>query len=111
MNWQVVFTGQAEQDLRDIFEYIAFSLLEPEIADRQVKRIMDKVDSLGHMPERHRIVESEPWRSRGLRVTQIDNYLVFYQPIELQRTTAVIRIMYSGRDAIRQLSENTDDLS
>jgi toxin ParE1/3/4 len=30
--WKVVYTGQAEYDLREIYEYIALSLLEPKIA-------------------------------------------------------------------------------
>ena len=33
-SWEVVYTEHAENDLRDIFEYIAFSLLEPEIAKK-----------------------------------------------------------------------------
>lgn len=33
--WKVVYTEQAERDLRSIFEYIAFSLLEPEVAKNQ----------------------------------------------------------------------------
>jgi len=50
--WTVVYTEQAERDLRSIFKYIAFSLLEPEIAKNQSQRIMDAVAKLNEMPLR-----------------------------------------------------------
>ena len=48
--WKVVYSEQAERDLHNIFEYIAFSLLEPEIAKNQSRRIMDTVAKLNKMP-------------------------------------------------------------
>jgi len=41
--WKIVYTEQAERDLRSIFEYIAFPLLEPELAANQVRHILDAV--------------------------------------------------------------------
>ena len=32
MKWEVFYTEQAENDLRNVFEYIAFTLLVPETA-------------------------------------------------------------------------------
>lgn len=34
MSWDIVYTAQARQDLRDIYEYIALELLAPEAACR-----------------------------------------------------------------------------
>ncbi|MEA4923808.1 MAG: type II toxin-antitoxin system RelE/ParE family toxin [Syntrophomonadaceae bacterium] len=96
--WMVVYTEQAEHDLRNIFEYIAFSLLEPEIAKNQLRRIMDAIAKLNEMPLRYHIYEKEPWHSKGLRVLPIDNYLIFYLPREAKTMVAIIRIMYGGRD-------------
>ena len=39
MKYDVTFTEQAENDLRGIFEYIAFDLLSPENAAGQLDRI------------------------------------------------------------------------
>lgn len=50
--WAVVYTEQAERDLRSIFEYIAFSLFELEIAKSQSQRIMDAIAKLNEMPLR-----------------------------------------------------------
>ena len=39
MKYDVTFTEQAENDLRGIFEYIAFDLISPENAAGQLDRI------------------------------------------------------------------------
>ena len=38
MSWNVIYTEQAELDLRNIFEYIAYGLLAPDTAKNQSKR-------------------------------------------------------------------------
>lgn len=102
-NWKVLYTEQAERDLREIFEYIAFSLLEPEIAKKQARRIINRIAKLNVMPLRYPLYEKEPWNSKGLRVLPVDNYLAFYLPVESQNAVVIIRIMYGGRDI-----DNTD---
>lgn len=103
--WNVFYTEDAQQDLQGVFDYIKNILLEPAIATNQTNRIMDAVDSLSHMPFRHRLFDKEPWHSKGLRVLSIDNYLIFYLPIETQTAVAIIRIMYAGRDTENQLNK------
>lgn len=75
MKYKIVLTEQADADLRDIYEYIAFTLLEPEIAAGQLERIEKGMLSLDEMPERFRMFENEPWRSRGLRQMLVDNFI------------------------------------
>jgi len=105
-SWEVVYTEIAENDLRDLYEYIAFSLLEPAIAKKQARRIIDAIAKLDKLPLRFRVYETDPWKSKGLRVLPVDNYLVFYLAIETHKTVAVIRIMYSGCDVERQLQND-----
>jgi len=105
MSWNVVYSTQARQDLRNIYEYIAYELLVPETAAGQTKRIMKEIKSLDQMPMRYRIYDDEPWGSQGVRFFPVDNYLVFYLPDETKSTVSIIRIMYGGRDVSMQLSE------
>lgn len=100
-----MYTAQARQDLRDIYEYIALELLAPETATGQTQRIIKMIRSLGEMPMRHQLYGEEPWHSRGIRFLPIDNYLIFYLPEEPENIVNIIRIMYGGRDVRRQLSE------
>ena len=78
MIYNILYSFRARQDLRDIYEYIAYELLEPGIASRQVNRIMKAVRSLEQMPMRCRCYEDEPWCKMGLRFLPVDNYLIFY---------------------------------
>ena len=80
MNYEVELSEQADSDLRGIFEYIAFELQSPENASGQLDRLEEQILSLDIMPERYRKYENEPWKSRGLRVLPVDNYVIFYIP-------------------------------
>ena len=105
MIWNVEYTADAEQDLQDIYDHISLVLEVPVTAENQTNRIMDAVDSLDQMPLRFRLYEHEPWRSKGLRVMVVDNYLVFYLPEESSGTVRIIRIMFGGRDIPRHLKD------
>jgi len=80
--WKVLYTDRAEEDLNNVYRYIANSLLVPDTAIKQVERIMDAVDSLCEMPMRFPLYEKEPWLGRGLRKLIVDNFIAFYLPVE-----------------------------
>jgi len=93
---RVQLTEEAKHDLRGIYEYIAFTLLEPGIAKNVKGRLVEGLKSLNEMPERYPIYQEEPWKSRGLRRVNIGNYSGFY--LVAEKTVQVIRIVYGGRD-------------
>ena len=107
MMYKVEMTEQAETDLREIYEYIAFTLLAPENASGQLDRLEAHIVRLGEFPEKFRRYEKEPWHGRGMRVMPLDHYLVFYIPDEEEALVTVIRVMYAGRDVDAQLAEHT----
>ena len=107
MSSEVIYSARARQDLRNIYEYISYDLLVPETATRQTRRIMKEMRLLDEMPMRHRLYDDEPWHSQGVRFFPVDNYLVFYLPDETKNTVYIVRIIYSGRDIKKQLSETT----
>ena len=107
MIFDVKLSKQADSDLRNIYEYIAFDLQSPENADGQLNRLEKMILSLEEMPERFRRYEKEPWRSQGLRIVPVDNYLVVYIPeIDIQRVT-VIRVLYGRRNVDEELRLHT----
>ena len=106
-SYEVVVGDQADQDLREIFDYIAFELLAPESAAAQLDRLEEAIEKLATLPERHRRYGNEPWRSRNLRMFPVDNYCVFYIPDDESLTVTVIRVIYSGRDIDAQLDRLT----
>jgi toxin ParE1/3/4 len=109
MSNKIIYTEKSEQDLVNIYRYIAIDLLVPETAKKQVERIMNAIKGLDELPLRYKLYQNEPWHSRGLRVLPVDNYLVFYTVIEEEKTVAIVRIMYGGRNIELQLS-NTKNI-
>ena len=107
MIYEVKMTGQAELDLRGVYEYIAFELQAPENASGQLDRLEEQILSLDTMPERYRKYEKEPWKSRGLRVLPVDNYVVLYIPDSDKKVVTILRVMYAGRDIDNQLNLHT----
>ena len=107
MIFDVQISEQADRDLRGIYEYIAFELLAPENAAGQLDRLESAISKLDYMPDKFRMYDREPWKSRGLRVFPVDNYFVFYIPNEETRIVTVIRVMYGGRDIDKELKRHT----
>ena len=98
MKYQVNYSNESRQDLRDIFTYISEHLMAPGTAADLINKIMDAVDSMEEDPFRCPIYHLEPWKSKGIRFIPVGNYLVFYLPDEDLMRVDVVRIMYSGRD-------------
>lgn len=103
-DWRVNYSGEAKQDLRDIFQYVAYKLLAPLAAARLVNKIMHRVLSLGKMPGRYGFFPREPWLSQEVRFCPVENYLLFYKVYEQSGSVNIVRIIYGKRDVEKQLS-------
>lgn len=108
MSWKIKYSAQARNDLKSIYEYIAYELLVSETAGNQVSRIMKFIRRLGEMPMMYKVYEEEPWKSKNVRCFPVDNYLVFYLPKEELNIVNILRIIYGGRDIRRQLRDTTE---
>lgn len=106
ISYEVRISNQANYDIKSIYEYIAFELLSPENAVGQVIRLEESILNLDTLPERFKEYDKEPWKSRGLRIMPVDNYLVFYIPDKEKRQVVVIRVMYAGRNVDIELNKN-----
>lgn len=101
--YEIIITPTAENDLQEIFRYIATELLEPQTAINLCDRIEQEILKLDTMSERHPQYKKEPWFSRGLRFFPVGNFLVFYITGEFDCTVHVLRVMYGGRNVEEQL--------
>ena len=103
--WNILLTDQAESNLREIYEYIAFTLLEPGTAAKLIQRIQAKISKLSVSPQSYAVYPKEPWKSRGLRRVNAGNYAIFFAPVENRQTVVVIGVMYGGRDIERIIDD------
>lgn len=95
---RIVRRPKAEQDLADIYDWIADS--SPASADRYIKRVISQLNHLAEMPNMgsYRLSNFPQIRS-----FPIGNHLVFYQPVD--DGIEVIRILHGARDW-----ENDDEI-
>lgn len=106
--YKVIYSPQALQDLTEIYEYIRFTLQARIAADNQSSRIRKMIRSLATLPERHTLVEWEPWISMKIYKVPVDNYMIFYRIDDELNTVFIVRIFYSRRN-IEDLIKNADD--
>ena len=85
-------------------QYERKDMQTPENVSGQLDRLEACIMDLDHMPKRYRQYELEPWKSRGLRVALVDNYLVLYIPDDDTQVVTIISVMYGGRDVDTQLN-------
>lgn len=107
MIFRIEISAQAKSDMRDIYEYIAFTLLSLQTAAKQVDKLEKAILSLDSMPMRFKRYKAEPWHSRGLRSMPVGKFVVLYIPNEKTEIVTVIRVMYGGRNIDEQL-KHTD---
>lgn len=108
MKMSLVYTLRAQQDLKNVYEYIAYSLQSPQVAQSMSNRLMQAAHSLEDMPERNPLYREEPWRSQGVRFLPVKNYLLFYTVNKETNTVSIARILYGGMDISRQLEESME---
>lgn len=107
MIFTIKITDQADNDIRNIYKYIAYELQSPKNASDQLDRIEKCIMSLDYMPERYRFYDREPWKSRRLHIVPVDNYCVLYIVDNGDMTVSIMRVMYGGRDIDVQLDKYT----
>ena len=108
MSWSIVYSEQAKQDLRSIYEYIAFSLLEKGTASQLYREIVMEINSLDVMPKRYPLYLDEPWHSLGVHYLSVKDYLIFYLVNDEAETVSIVRIGYGGQDIGRFLAETSE---
>lgn len=105
MEYEVRITLQAQAHLREIRDYIAQKLLAPEAAKNTVQRLGTVMASLSQMSNRVPLIEEEPWRSEGVRVRAVRNFLIYFWVNEAEKTVQIIAVIYARRDQTSVLSQ------
>ena len=93
-----MITQKAERDLREIYAYIAETLLSPENAERQLCRLETGMMNLRQFPKRHKIYSDKMWHNKEIRIMPVDNFLIFYISNDDDKIVTILRVMYSKRD-------------
>lgn len=87
-------------DIREVIRYIAVNLREPLVAEGMLEKFRTEILSLQTMPERFGMVSDAHLASMGLRMTSVDNYLIFYVVDREARRVDIPRVLYGKRNWI-----------
>ena len=101
INYKINYSEAAQNDLNEIFEYIAYSLKEFKTAQTLIRRILKEISELKTMPLRNPVYEGLDL-TLELRPVKIGSYIAFYSADEDRQTVNIIRIIYGGRDFAEQ---------
>ncbi len=100
----VKFTIQAEEQLREIINYISSELKAPKAASHLLDEIEHSISSLAQFPHRVALTEEVPWRDYGIRKTPVKNFLVYFWIDEENCRVQITAVIYGKRDQLNQLS-------
>lgn len=97
MTYRIIYARAARADLREIANYFR-KAADDVIAQAVANKIIEKVETLGIRPTRHR---SRSELSPGLRALPVGNYLIFYRVDD--EIVSIIRILHGARNITAKL--------
>ncbi len=101
--YRVDVSELAENDLRDIVQYISSQLSAPISALKMMELLEEAMAGLSEMPHRCPVVTDERLVQMGYRRLTVKNYVVFFSIDEKNQLVDVERILYGRRDWLRIL--------
>lgn len=101
--YSVIITPDAEKDLNELDDYISIELQVPEIALTYIATIKQELSTLQTAPKRYRLMDEEPWHSRGVRRMNVKNFAAFYVVLDEYKEVYIQNIIYQKRDILKVL--------
>ena len=90
------FSPLAEQDLNEIFDYIAWELSALQAAVKLIDKIQEEVEKVCDFPFSRPLLRDRVLREKGYRLIVVQNFNLFYV---VERQTVVIkRVMHGKRN-------------
>ena len=96
MEYKVVLFEEAEQDLENIYSYIAINCLEPIYVGNLINKIKNAIKSLSTFPYRHSLCEYPLLKET--RKFVISGYIILYMIDGIDRIVTIIGIISCKRD-------------
>ena len=106
MTHKIRITKPAQDDMREIYNYIAKDLQNPKAAISRISAIDKAVQSLNSMPSRYPFVQDDYLASKGYRMITVKTHLIFFIVWDELEVVSVMRVLYARRDWLRILDSD-----
>jgi len=103
MSYKIRIMRLAQNDMREIFRYIADDLQNRSAAIERISLIDERILSLKENPHSVALVRYRFLASKGFRLVVVKSHLVFFVIREESKTVSVMRVLYGRRDWMRAL--------
>lgn len=104
-SFQIIITPDAEANLLEIRDYIAYTLLVPNVALDYIRTIRKEIEKLSYMAASIAPVDKEPWHSKGVRKFIEKNFYFYYRPDESSGRVYVMNVIYARRNQLNVLKK------
>ena len=94
--YEIEFTEDARDEIREIYEYISKNLVNENAAKRLMRKMRKSVLDLAEFPQKFVKIEKKDRMKREFRRMVVDNFIVLYT-IDEDKKTIYISHMYYGR--------------
>lgn len=98
MAYDYFFATHAEKDLEDILDYIALELHNPIAAQALGRKIFEAIDNICAFPKSGTLTDNVGIADNTVRRLVIDNYLLYYKPLDDDKLIYILRIVYGQRN-------------
>ena len=98
MSYSICVTATAIQDLKEVTDYIDYTLKNPQAADNLLDEFEAKTTKLTTFPTKFQLVDDALLASWGVRYVVVKNYLAFYVIAEKQKKVYIVRFLYQKSD-------------
>ncbi len=97
MAYKYFFTAHAEQDFESVMEYLVTELHNPTAAQALGRKIFTVIDNVCAFPQSGTLLDNDGIADNTVRRLVIDNYLLYYKPIDAAKSIYILRIVYGQR--------------
>ena len=104
-HYYVDVTPTARRHITHFYDYILEDTGYSSAADDWLDCLTDCLMSLETFPARHQLIPREPFRSEGIHMFPIRNYIAYYKIYDSERLVRIIALTHSRQDQWRILRE------
>ena len=97
MAYSYKFSSRAETELDSHLDYIANELHNPTAAQNFFRKIFEAIDNVCNFPQSGTLIDNDFVSDASIRRLLVDNYIVYYKPLDAERAIYIVRIVYGYR--------------
>ena len=102
-NYNVILQPIAQTDIRNISDYIAHTLCNPDTAVKLIDEFAVQFERISNFPMSGKPLELDLPLEHDYLLAFVENYVIFYIVDEYAETAVVMRVLYAGSDYLARL--------